>query len=135
MNLFLTWVCFSLPHFCEMQKGKGVCYSHICTPLTGITQLASTGEPWHRRERWSKFHTLASSWGPVATAALKGLFWLLKISMVMGWFKEETSQITWPLLCFRVLLLHNSLALHSFPCILVGLCVYKWDGVGGGGCQ
>lgn len=31
-----------LPHFCEMQKGKGVCYSHICTPLTGYT----TGFHW-----------------------------------------------------------------------------------------
>lgn len=49
MNLFLIWVLeyfvALLPHFCEMQKGKDVCYSHICTPLTGVTHLASTGEP------------------------------------------------------------------------------------------
>lgn len=34
-----------LPHFCKMQKGMDIYYSHICTPLTGVTHLASTGEP------------------------------------------------------------------------------------------
>lgn len=95
LNLSLTWVWLYvslLPYFCDMQKGKDVCYSHIHTSLTDVTQPASTGEPLTSQGTvikipYTSFKLGARSYCSFERESFPGFF---KISMVMGWFKGRT---------------------------------------------
>lgn len=114
-------------------RRKGVFVIHIFTPpLTGVTHLASTGEPLTSQGTVIKiphisFKLGARSYCSIERESFPGFF---KISMVMGWFKGRTPLKSHDHCCasvcpaFFITAWHYILSLY-----LSGLvCVDEWGG-------
>lgn len=103
-------------------------FIHVCTPLTDVAHLASTGEPLTSQRMVIKIlHTSfklgAHSYCSIEKGSFPGFF---KISMVMGWFKGRSPLKSYDHCCASVCPAFFITAWHYILSpYFSGLCVYE----------